>query len=113
MGIRDKEFDITRSLKIVEKLKSQILCDIAHLFSEMVDYDKDSYEDRGDLLADIVILTYLLSKKLGVSYNTLDIKIRNKLKLGVLENSDEQEWFLDLTALLRHLEGTQDNNRRL
>ena len=32
MGIRDKEFDITRSLKIVEKLKSQLLCDVANLF---------------------------------------------------------------------------------
>ncbi|HOA80609.1 MAG TPA: MazG-like family protein [Defluviitaleaceae bacterium] len=111
MGIRDKEFDITRSLKIVEKLKSQLLCDVANLFSEMVESDENSHEERGDLLANIIILTYLLSKKLGISYNTLDMKIYNKLKLGILENTDEQEWFADLTALMRHLEGTQDSRR--
>ncbi|NLK21777.1 MAG: hypothetical protein GX308_06775 [Epulopiscium sp.] len=112
MAIQDKEFDITRSLKIVEKLKSQLLCDIAHLFAGMAEYNKEFYEDRGDLLANMVILTYLLSKKLGIPYNTLDMKIRNKLKLGILESSNEQEWFADLSSLLRHLDATQDNFRR-
>ncbi|HPT76293.1 MAG TPA: MazG-like family protein [Defluviitaleaceae bacterium] len=111
MGIREREFDITRSLKIVEKLKSQMLCDIAQLFSEMVECNEESHEERADLLANIIILTYLLSKRLGISYNTLDMKIYNKLKLGILENMDEQEWFTDLTALMRHLEATHDSRR--
>lgn len=106
MAIHDKEFDITRSLKIIEKLKAQLLSDVANLFSGMLDYGKQTYGDRGDILANIIILTYLLAKRLGIPYNTLDMKIRNKLKLGVLENTDEQEWFSDLTALLRHLDGS-------
>lgn len=113
MGIQDKEFDITKSLKIIEKLKSQLLSDVANLFSGMVDYRSQTYQDRGDLLANMVILTYLLSKRLGVPYHTLDMKIKNKLKLGILENTDEQEWFSDLSALLRHLDGVHENNRRL
>ncbi|WP_058486074.1 MazG-like family protein [Defluviitalea phaphyphila] len=113
MGTQDKEFDITKSLKIVEKLKSQILSDVANLFSGMVDYNEQSSSDRSDTLANIIILTYLLSKRLGIPYSKLDMKIKNKLKLGILESSNEKEWFADLTALLRHLDGGYENSRRL
>lgn len=112
MAVQDKEFDITRSLKIIEKLKVQLLSDVANLFAGMLDFGKHTHGDRGDLLANIIIITYLLSKRLGISYNTIDMKIRNKLKLGVIENTDEQEWFSDLTTLLRHLDGVHDNSRR-
>jgi hypothetical protein len=112
VAIPDKEFDITRTVKIIEKLKSQLLSDVAQLFSSMVETGGQKTVDRGDIFANIIIITYLLAKRLGVPHHTLDLKVRNKLKLGIMEDSNTDEWFSELTTLLRHLDSGQDKNRR-
>ncbi len=111
MALQDKEFDITRNIKIIEWLKSQLLSDVSQLYASMVKTEADT-NDRADLMADMVILTYLLAKRLGVPYTTLDMKIMNKLKVGILENSTMDEWYGELVALSKHLEKSRDLTRR-
>ena len=60
--MQDKEVDIAGTLQVIEKLKSQMLMDVAQLFSELNEPNGNPTVERGDLLADIVILAYLLSK---------------------------------------------------
>ncbi|HHX62021.1 MAG TPA: hypothetical protein GX707_15130 [Epulopiscium sp.] len=100
----DKEVDITGTLRVIEKLKSQILMDVAQLFTELNEPNRNSTIERGDLLADIVILSYLLSKQLGIPYQQIDRRIINKTRTGLVESNQNDRWHKDLAGLLQHFE---------
>ncbi len=103
-GMLDKEVDIAGTVRVIESLKSQMLMDVAQLFSELSEPNRNSTVERGDILADIVILSYLLSKKLGISYQQIDRRIINKTRLGLVESNQNDKWHKDLAELLQHFE---------
>lgn len=100
----DKEVDIAGTLRVIERLKSQMLMDVAHLFEDLNEPNRNSDIERGDLLADIVILSYLLSKKLGISYEQINRRIINKTRVGLVESDQNDRWHRDLAELLQHFE---------
>lgn len=97
------ELEITRKIKIIEQLKSQLLTDVASLFSNMAS-DEISSEENLNLLADIVIITYFLTDKLGTSYNGLDIRIINKLKMALINEQEQSQWRSQLSQLARYFD---------
>lgn len=90
--------DITQSIKLVEKLKSELLTSVADLYSNMLSPNDD---ERVDIFADIIIFTYILANKLGINNNTIDAKIVNKLKLSILEDNI---LYTELVGLLKHID---------
>lgn len=100
----DLDIDITKTIRIIESLKCQLLTDVAQLYSNMADNKCTIKDDNADVLADIIIITYLLAKKIGISYDAVDIKLLNKVKLGIIEGSDIEYWVRDLTKLSRHID---------
>jgi hypothetical protein len=101
VGIKMGEIDITNKIKIIEQLKSQLLMNMSSLFCNMASDDGDN-KNNIDLLADIVILTYLLSDKLGTSFEGLDIKVKNKLKIALLTEEEQSKWRSQIALLSRH-----------
>lgn len=100
------DFDITKNIRIIEMLKSQLLTDIADLYNNLYQTNSE-FSERSDILADLILTTYLLSNRLGLSYNSLDLKVINKLKLGVLEeNSPLHD---DVSELLRYIYRNQND----
>lgn len=103
MSFIDGEFDITKKIQMIEKLKSSLLGQIADLYACMSEEEQidASYLD---ILADIMTLTYLLANKLGASYEALDIKVLNKLKIALLNDKEHlTEWHRELSELSNHL----------
>ena len=90
----ENSFDIAQSIKAIEVLKSRLLSEVACLYENMTMAQIDT-EKREDILSEIVILSYLLSDKLGVSHDDLDERIISKLK------QDNNESIKDL---LRHFQ---------
>ncbi len=107
MGRLEREVDIAGTLRIIEQLKSQILMDVAQLFSDLNEPNSNSNVERGDLLADIIILSYLLSKKLGISHQQIDRRIINKLRLGLVESNSADQWHRELAELLKNFEALE------
>lgn len=105
MAIYEKELDITRSIKTIELLKSELVTDMADLFRALVNGVKEETQEAvSDALSNMIIVCYLLGKRLGVSYNFIEMKIRNKIKVGLLENNDMNKYYGDLTELSKHLD---------
>lgn len=102
--MHDKGIDIAGTLQVIEKLKSQMLMDVAQLFSELNEPNGKPTVERGDLLADIVILAYLLSKELGIPYQQIDRRIINKTRLGLVESNQNDRWHRNLAELLQHFD---------
>lgn len=96
------ELDITKKIKIIEQLKSQLLTDVSSLFANMA--ADESTENNTSILADIVIIAYFLGEKLGTSYDGLDIKISSKLKLALISEEEHSEWRNQLSLLTRYFE---------
>lgn len=108
MGIMEKEIDITRNIKIIEWLKSELLTDTANLFKSLVNGAKEEVHDSvADTLSNIILESYLLGKRLGISYNAIELKIENKVKLGLVENDDMERYYGDLSELARHLNSSR------
>lgn len=108
MAFFDKDIDITRNIKTIEWLKSELLTDMANLFRVLVNGMKDEvHEALSEILSNIILITYLLGRRLGINYNAVEMKIEDKIKLGLLENNDVEKYYGDLSELSRHLNSSR------
>jgi len=95
--------DVTKNIKIIEWLKSELLSSVATLYELLLKGVKGSQEGITDALANIVMVTYVLGKRLGIDYKLIDNKIEDKIRLGILEEHKIESWFGDLSELRKHL----------
>ena len=100
MPAHDKEIDITRNFRLLEWLKAELAGGVAALLRAAV---KGSQEAILDALAGIVVTAYLLGKRLGVSFVSLDAKIQDKLTSGISDGHEIESRYGDLSLLLYHL----------
>jgi hypothetical protein len=113
MAIPEKEIDITRNIKLIEWLKSELLTDLASLFKVLAGGFREEIHDAvSEILSNIILITYLLGKRLGISYNAIDLKVHNKIKLGLVENHDVEKYYGDLSELSRHLGNFRRREKR-
>ncbi len=112
MAVFERELDITRNVKLIEWLKSELVTDIANLFRLLVNGVREEVlETVSDTLSNIILIAYLLGKRLGISYNMIEMKVHNKVRLGLVENHDVEKYYGDLTELSRHLESNRRKER--
>jgi hypothetical protein len=108
MALFDNQLDITRNIKIIEWLKSELLTDIANLFKALVNGIQEEVSDTlAETLSNIILICYLLGKRFGINYRTIEIKIENKIRLGLVENHDVEKYYGDLSELAKHLNGSR------
>ena len=101
---KEMDIDITRNVKIIDWLKSQLLSDVADLFKCLVRGIKEEMrESIEDCISSIIVASYLLAKRLGVTYNSVELKIADKIRLGIIENHDVEKYYGDLSELSHHM----------
>jgi hypothetical protein len=101
--MKEKPFDIAKNIRLIEWLKSEILSSVAELFKLLTNGIRGSQEALADCLASIIIVSYLLGKRMGVQYSVIDKKIEGKIRLGIVEEHDVEKDYGDLSALSRYL----------
>lgn len=104
MSLGNRGIDITKNIKIIEWLKSELLSSLASLFELLVKGIKGQQEAIAEILANIILVTYVLGRRLGINYSNLDMRVEDKIKLGVLEDHKVESWFGDLSALKKHMD---------
>jgi hypothetical protein len=108
MASFDNQLDITRNIKIIDWLKSELLTDVANLFKALVNGVGEEVSDTiSNTLANIILICYLLGKRFGINYRAIETKIENKIRLGLVENHDVEKYYGDLSELSRHLNGSR------
>lgn len=94
----EQEVDIARNLKAVEWLKSELVANVAGLYKTML---KGAADDAAtDILANIVITSYLLGKRIGINFSKLDSRIEQKIRLNIEQEHELEAWYGDFTAML-------------
>ncbi len=103
----DKSSDITKNIKIMEWMKTELILSVGDLFNLIFKGVKPLDEALQDTLANIIMITYLLGKRLGISFNEIDYKIKEKIKIGIDENHSVESWYGDLSNLKKHMDNKE------
>ena len=104
----DKGIDIAKNIRLIEWLKSEMLTSMAELFRLLTNGIKGSQDILIDCLANIVIVSYLLGKRLGIHYAVIDERIGKKIRLGIIEGHEVEKNYGDLSELGDHIKQTRE-----
>ncbi len=99
----DRGLEVTRNIKIIEWLKTEILNSIAMLYDLMLKGARSTDEMVQDVLANIIMVTYLLGKRLGLNFSDIDKKIKEKIRMAIAEEHKVEKWYGDLSSLKEHI----------
>jgi hypothetical protein len=100
--------EVTRNLRALEWGKAELVSDHAALLRALVSGDEDA---AMECLADGVIVSYLLARRLGKDFAHLSERIQRRIEELVAAEHEMERWYGDLTALGRHLAGPPKGSR--
>ena len=103
----EKGSDITKNVKIIEWIKNEILISVSNLFNLLFKGVKPIDNGFQNAIANIIMLSYLLGKRLGISFDEIDYKIKEKAKEGIKEEHSIETWFGDLSELEKHIDNRE------
>lgn len=96
------ELDIMGNIRLIENYKTFLLTSVADLHISMLKGNRANLDEIKDEISQIIILSYLLAKKLGIDYSSIDDKIIKKLRVVLSEeNNKEQGDYLSLITYLK------------
>ncbi|NLG86982.1 MAG: hypothetical protein GX489_07955 [Firmicutes bacterium] len=100
MRMRETELDITKNLRAIDWLKTELLGAVTLVFRAAL---RGSEEVLSEALAQVILIVYLLGRRLGISFATLDSKLLSMVGHGVADEHELEKWYGDLSALDAYL----------
>ena len=88
----DRNSDVTKNVKIIEWMKKELILSVGDVFDLIFKGVKPLDEALQDTLANIIMITYLLAKRLGISFSEIDYKIKEKIRIGIDQNHSVESW---------------------
>ncbi|WP_422661581.1 MazG-like family protein [Paenibacillus sp. EC2-1] len=95
-----KDLDVAKRAKVIEWLKTEVVDNVSRLFKALWE---GSTAKVGDSLASLMMSSYILGRRLGMSYRDLDDLLIEKLKKHKQEGHQLEEWYQDISTLEEHL----------
>ena len=103
----DRNSDVTKNVKIIEWMKKELILSVGDVFDLIFKGVKPLDEALQDTLANIIMITYLLAKRLGISFSEIDYKIKEKITIGIDQNHSVESWYGDFSNLKKHMENRE------
>ena len=103
----DRNSDVTKNVKIIEWMKKELILSVGDVFDLIFKGVKPLDEALQHTLANIIIITYLLAKRLGISFSEIDYKIKEKIRIGIDQNHGVESWYGDFSNLKKHMENRE------
>jgi len=103
----DKSSEITKHVKIIEWMKKELIMSVGDVFDLIFKGVKPLDDTLQDTLANIIMITYLLGKRLGISFKEVDYKVKEKIKIGIDQNHSIESWYGDFSNLKKHIDNRE------
>ncbi|MGX4588477.1 MazG-like family protein [Paenibacillus chitinolyticus] len=100
MSNREREVDLAKRVKVIEWLKTEVVDQVARLLKGIWEGNQAKIIDG---LASLISSVYILGRRLGVSFRSLDEAIMDKMKKHREEGHQLEDWYGDISALEDHL----------
>ncbi|OPZ72293.1 MAG: MazG-like family protein [Firmicutes bacterium ADurb.Bin456] len=94
------EGGIAKNIKVIDRLKTDLITSVSALFQSML---KGSEDLLLDALASLLIICYVLGRRLGLNFPSLDLRVEARLRQGIEEDHELERWYGDLSALLSYM----------
>ena len=95
-----KDMDIIKNVKTIEWLKSELLSSVAYLYQELSQDEDYTKESISDIVSNIILLSFLLSRRLGLNYKDVISDLEDKIKLNISQEHKIEKWYGDLSQLI-------------
>jgi hypothetical protein len=97
--------DIVNNIKAIELIKIEILQNVTNMFGDIISEPVDGMFDTIVCdAANVISLTYLLCRRLGLEYKTVNEKIKFEINKNIENQHNLERKFGDLSKLLEDLE---------
>lgn len=96
----DKEMDVAKRAKVIEWLKTEVIDQMSRLFKGLWEGKTTKIADS---LASLIVSSYILGRRLGIQYHSLDEAVLDKLNKAKNEGHQLEDWYGDLSALEHHI----------
>lgn len=100
MSNMPKDLDVAKRAKVIEWLKTEVIDQVSRLFKALWE---GSTSRVSDSLASLIMSSYILGRRLGLSYRDLDDALMEKLRKHRQEGHQLEEWYQDISALEEHM----------
>ena len=91
---------LASKMKTTESLKAELVEAVGSLFKSLLRAD---YAYTSDALASIIMITYIMGRKLGVEPHTIDLLAKEKLQTAMFDSHEKDQWHEDMNHLLLYL----------
>ena len=103
-----KEIKSANNIKTVELLKVELLKSVCGMFEDInAEADSETEKRLADDAADIINLTYVLARRLGVSYDTVMRYMKAKLDRSIEQQHPIEKNYRDMSELRERLCGNE------
>ncbi|MCM0649295.1 MazG-like family protein [Clostridium swellfunianum] len=102
--MRNDEFNIMSSVKVIEQYKARLLTIIGDFFTLLTKGSNVAQDAILDCISKAIIILYLLADRLGYSHTAVDESMKKNLREGL---SEEDKYDNDLRRLYTHLKERQ------
>jgi hypothetical protein len=86
---------------MIEVLKSEVLNSCSDVFNCLI-YNNDK-DELTSSLSSLVLLSYILAKRCGVSFSDVDKGIVDKAKLGIIDEHKLETVYKDLSNIKKYI----------
>lgn len=97
------ELNIISSIKIIEELKVDLVCNVGNLFKLLNKGANIEEKELLDCITNSITINYLLANRLGMSYKEVDENIRKTLKKEIINKKEIGKKGNDLSDLYDYL----------
>jgi hypothetical protein len=96
------------NLRIIEWLKAELVESVSVLFKSLL---RSGTEATLDALSTIVIICYVLGRRMGIPYQSIDMNIMHKINTTVNEASEIEQMYGDLTEFKKYFDRRENRMR--
>lgn len=98
--------NISTNIKAVDNIKSEILSEVAALYKALADYDEvGEYNNVENSISTIIAMDYILARRLGISFKSIDNKITELLTIAEENGHELEVAFSDMSELKKYVKG--------
>lgn len=98
--------NISTNIKAVDTIKSEILSEVASLYRALADYDEvGEYDSVQNSISTIIAMDYILARRLGLSFKSVDSKITELLTIAEEGGHELEVAFSDMSELKKYVKG--------
>lgn len=108
MRSKSGEVNSESNLRVIEWLKAELAESLGLLFKSML---RAGNEATADALSNIIILCYVLGRRAGINYQSIDMHVMHKINGTVSEAIEVEQMYGDLTELKKYFDRKESKTR--